>query len=94
MLPLISVIVATVILVGNTVWLWYMTSHPRSWARFTEAENNFWVRRGLPVQWAGACKKFERGIGLKVLVAAGAVGAAVLFVTALTFLLTSLHHRT
>ncbi len=91
MLFLVSILAGVLILAGNTVWFWYVTSRPKPWARFTEAENAFWVKRGLPVQWAGACKRFEQGLGLRILVATGAIGGAILFVSALTLLLMHRH---
>jgi hypothetical protein len=69
MLPLVSVLVGTLIFLSFSLWLWYMRARPNQWARFTEAENAFWVKRGLPIKWAAACKQFEQGRGLKVLVA-------------------------
>jgi hypothetical protein len=77
MLPLIAMVVGLTFFVGGILWLWYMLAKPKPWARFTEAENAFWVRRGLPVRWAGACKEFEQGRGLKLLVAFCIFAAAV-----------------
>jgi len=45
-----------------------MVTRPSQWARFTERDRDFWVKRGVPVKLAGACKKFEQGRGLTVLV--------------------------
>ena len=66
---MISILVGTIIFVGGCFWLWYMLARPIQWVKFTEMDHDFWVRRGVPIKWAGACKKFEQGRGLKVLVA-------------------------
>jgi hypothetical protein len=69
MLSLVSILVGVVFLLGFSLWLWFLLNRPTRWARFTEEENAFWVKRGLPIKWAGACKEFEHGRGLKVLLA-------------------------
>ena len=81
MLPLISILVGVVFFVGGILWLWYMLARPKQWARFTEKDHDFWIRRGLPVKLVGACKEFEQGRGLKLLVAFCIFAALVLTIT-------------
>jgi hypothetical protein len=81
MLSLLSILVGLIFLVSFSLWLWYLLARPSQWARFTERETEFWIRRGLPMKWAGACKKFEQGRGLKILVAFCIVMAVILTVT-------------
>jgi len=69
MLAVVSILVGVSVFVVFTYWLWYMLARPNQWARFTEKDHDFWVRRGLPVKWTGAAKEFEQGRGLKALVA-------------------------
>ena len=92
MLPLLSILVGAIFLMTFSLMLWVMLARPTKWARFTEKENDFWVRRGIPVKWAGACKEFEQGRGLKVLVAFCIVVALVLIATA-SFLPFIVHHH-
>jgi hypothetical protein len=92
MLPLISILVGVIFFLGFFFWLWYMLAKPIQWARFTETENAFWVKRGFPVKWAGACKEFEQGRGLKVLVAFCIFAAAVLTITPFLLPLIFPHH--
>lgn len=80
MLSLVSILVGVIIFLGGSFWLWYMLTRPLQWARFTEKDHDFWVKRGLPVKWAGACKEFEQGRGLKVLVAFCILFALVLII--------------
>jgi Ca2+/Na+ antiporter len=81
MLSLFSILVGVVFLLSFILWLWYMLTRPTQWARFTEKDHDFWVKRGLPVKWVGACKDFEQGRGLKVLVAFCILAALVLTIT-------------
>jgi hypothetical protein len=81
MLPLLSILVGAIFFITFSLLLWVMLARPTQWARFTETEHAFWVRRGLPVKWAGACKEFEQGRGLKVLVAFCILVAIVLTIT-------------
>ena len=81
MLSLVSVLVGAIFFFGGSIWLWYMLSRPTQWARFTEKDHDFWVKRGLPVKWVGACKEFEQGRGMKVLVAFCILVAMVLTIT-------------
>ena len=81
MLSLISIVVGVFILVSCSIWLWYMLGRPAQWARFTEKDHDFWVKRGLPVKLVGTCKDFEQGRGLKMLVAFCIFAAAILTVT-------------
>ena len=78
MLPLISILVGLIFLVSFSLMLWVMLARPTKWNEFTEKDHDFWVKRGLPVKWAGAIKECEQGRGLKVLVAFCVVMAVVL----------------
>ena len=81
MIVLLSIFTGVAFFIGGCWWLWYMLARPKQWARFTEAENAFWVKRGFPAKWAGAMKECEQGRGLKVLVAIGIIFALVLTIT-------------
>jgi len=81
MLALVSILVGVIFCGTGSLWLWYMLAQPRKWTRFTEKENAFWIERGFPIKWAGACKEFEQGRGLKVLVALCILVAMVLTIT-------------
>ena len=92
MLPLISTLVGLTFVVGFSFWLGFMLARPTQWAKFTETENAFWVRRGLPVKWAEACKRFEQGTGNKVLMAVTILMSGILAVLALVILFFGNHH--
>jgi hypothetical protein len=77
MVSIVSIFFGISVLVAGSLFLWFVISRPRAWVRFTDAENEFWVRRGFPVRWAGSCKKFEQGGGMKLLVVLCLVLAAV-----------------
>jgi hypothetical protein len=66
MLSVMAVLFGLTVFVGGILWLWYMLAWPKPWARFTEAENAFWVRRGLPVKWVGACKELEQACFMRL----------------------------
>jgi hypothetical protein len=87
MLPIISFFVGLFLLVSFSLWLWYILTRPTRWARFTEIDHDFWVNCGLPVKWVGAGKEFERGRGLKVLVAFCIFMAGMLTITPFILLL-------
>jgi len=93
MIPILAICVGIVCFIGGTHWLWYMLARPKEWERLNNAENSFWIRRGLPVKWVGACRQFEQGWGLKVLVAFSVIVAAVLTVTPFVLLFLSSRHR-
>ena len=69
MVIVISILIGVIFFPASILWLWLICTRPRPWARFTEAENAFWIRRGLPVEWAGACKRAEQGVSMKLVVA-------------------------
>jgi uncharacterized membrane protein YvlD (DUF360 family) len=92
-LALVCIVVGLIFVVIHSIWLWYITARPKPWEKFTEAENAFWVRRGLPVKWADACKEFECGRGLKILVAACVIGAVALTIAPFVLPLIFLHHH-
>jgi hypothetical protein len=92
MLPLISILAGTSIVATFSLWLWYMLARPAQWAKFTEKDNAFWVRRGLPVKWAEACKRFEQGKGLKILNAVTILMSGILTLLALLVHFTGIHH--
>ena len=58
------------LLTAGSGWLlWFMVKRPQRWAAFVDAENEFWVARGLaPVAWTERVKALEKGRFLKVLV--------------------------
>jgi hypothetical protein len=76
---------------ASALWLRFHCARPKPWARFTEAENNFWIRRGLPVTWAGACKKAEQGPVMKIAVLGLIISAGLLAIS--PFVLYALHYR-
>ncbi len=60
----------------SAVWLAFMILCPAKWSSWVEAENRFWVRKGfLQAATAEKIASFEKGIWLKLLVAAGMVTA-------------------
>jgi hypothetical protein len=81
MLSLVSILVGVGFFVVGTLWLWYLLARPKQWAQFTEKDHDFWIRRGFPAKWVGACKEFEQGRGLKVLVAFCVLVALILVIT-------------
>ena len=88
MLPLISILVGLIFLVTFSLLLRVMLARPTKWARFTDKEHDFWVRRGMPVQWAGSIRAFDRSWIAKVLVAFTVIVAVVLIASAII-----LHHH-
>ena len=82
MLAVVSILVGLAISVSFSLWLWYMLHKPKQWALFTEKDHKFWVKRGLPIKWAGACKDFEQGSGLKLLVGLCILMALILILAA------------
>ena len=83
MLPLISTLIGLTFFVSFSVVLWIMLARPTNWAKLTSKEHEFWIRRGLPVKWAGVVRDADRGWVLKVLVAFTIILAAILTVTAM-----------
>ena len=92
MLPLISILVGAIFLVSLSLLLWFMLTRPTQWVRYTEKDHDFWVNRGVPVKWAGTCKRIEQGKGFKVLVTLGILLAVVLIVSA-SVLPSIVHHH-
>ena len=80
---MISILVGLIFLVSFSFLLWVMLARPTKWTQFTEKEHDFWLRRGLPVQWAGAIREYERGWVAKALVAFTVIVAVVLIATAI-----------
>jgi hypothetical protein len=68
MLPLISVLFGGTMLIASSVCLWFTLAKPKEWARFTEAETAFMLKRGFPVKWAGPYKRAQQGLIMKVVV--------------------------
>jgi hypothetical protein len=91
MLLWVSFLLGIVCCPASVVWLWFISARPKPWARFTEAENSFWIRRGLPVTWAGACKKAERGPVMKLVVAVLALFSALFAIS--PFIVVALHRH-
>ena len=92
MIPLISILFGAVILVTFSLLLWVMLARPTKWARFTEEEHDFWVRRGMPVQWAGSIREFDRSWLAKVLVGLTVLVAVMLTITPIILLIIARHH--
>ncbi len=92
MLTYISILIGVLFFGIGSLLLWHMLARPKEWKRFTEKEMAFWVRRGFPVKWAGACKTFEQGRGLMLLVGFCIVVAFVLAITPF-FLPVLFHHH-
>jgi hypothetical protein len=91
-LSLVLVFVGICIVISGSLFLGFMVARPRAWEKFTESENQFWVKRGFPVQWAGACKRFEQGRTMKLAIVLCVVLAVVAIVLPIThFLLLLLH---
>lgn len=56
------------------VWLTFVIFFPTQWAYIVEKENNFWVTKGLyKAKTAEKIARFEKGKGLKILIATGIV---------------------
>ncbi len=81
MVPLLCFLWGIFMTVGGALWLLFMIARPRSWARINDAENSFWIRRGLPIKWVGACKNYEQGNGFKVLIAFSVIVGLILIVS-------------
>ena len=92
MLPLISILAGATFLAIFSLMLWFMFRRPPEWMRFIEKDHDFWVKRGFPVKWAGACKRIEQGRGFKILVMFCILVAVMLIVSA-TVLLPIAHHH-
>ena len=56
------------------LWLWYMIAKPEQWSRFVDKENDFWLKRGIvSASFSARSRRFEKGLGQKILVGIGAV---------------------
>ena len=56
------------------LWLWLMIKRPEKWGRWVEAENNFWVRKGIvSASLTERVKRIETGRPIKLLVGVGAL---------------------
>ena len=62
-------VIGLILLVNFSLVLRVMVPRPTHWAKFTEKEQEFWVRRGLPVKWAVSIREFDRSCKAKLLVA-------------------------
>ncbi len=55
------------------LWLWFMLKRPEKWAMWVDRENNFWAFKGLvSAALAERCKRWEKGLPLKLAVGATA----------------------
>jgi hypothetical protein len=77
-----------VLTAASLLWLCFMLWQPARWATFVDWEYDFWVRRGLiSPSLAEKCKRLEKGLVLKCLVAVTAIlGTVFLLVTGLVLL--------
>ena len=63
------------------VWFWYILARPEQWSRFVDKENDFWVKRGFfSASFSEKFRRFEKGLGQKILVGSGAVLSTVGFI--------------
>jgi hypothetical protein len=66
--------ILVVLTVFEICWLWFMIAKPERWSRFVDRENDFWVKRGIvSASLSERFKKFEKGLGQKILVGTGAL---------------------
>jgi hypothetical protein len=55
-------------------WFWFILAKPNLWSRLVDKENDFWVKRGIiSASFSDKFRRFEKGLGLKILIAAGAL---------------------
>ena len=58
-----------------------MIRHRLKWGRIVDRENEFWVRKGVLSRSTGErIKRFEKGLGLKILVVLNLIGFLALFI--------------
>lgn len=73
--------------------LWYLIARPVEWSRLVDKENDFWVNRGIvSASFSDRFRRFEKGIGLKVLVGIGAILGTVGFLV-IRFLIWKHSHK-
>ena len=76
----VMAITAALLAVFCWFWFWVITNRRFFWEKFTEKENDFWVRRGLLSQEvAERIKQLERGTGMVFTVGSFAVIATIAF---------------
>lgn len=52
--------------------LLFIVTRPDRWSRIVDKENDFWVRKRIvPASLADSCRRFEKGLGLKILICCG-----------------------
>jgi len=90
---MISILVGLIFLVIFSLLLWVMLIRPSQWARFTEKEHEFWVKRGMPVKWAGANRALNRSWVMKVYVGLTILVAVLLTSSPFIVLLIAAHRR-
>jgi hypothetical protein len=71
MSPVIPIIASAALTDAAAVVLICIVARPKIWVRLSNAENDFWVRRGVPSKLIDQFRNFEQGRGMKAL--AGAV---------------------
>jgi len=77
MMLIISLLVAA----SGWFWLWFMIKRPDKWGLMVDKENAFWVRLGIaPVAFTERVKRFEKGLGQKVLICVAAILWSLLFI--------------
>ena len=65
MLPLGSMLFGSALLVGGSLWLWYMTSQPHQWSVFVDREHAFCIRWGTPTWLLEPIEVVEKGPVMK-----------------------------
>ena len=56
------------------LWLWFMIAKPQQWSRLVDKENDFFLRLGLvSASLSERSRRFEKGLGPKILVGLTAV---------------------
>lgn len=74
-----SLILLLIFSLGSWIFLWYMMVRPQQWNTFVDKENDFWISKGMLSPTIGSnIKQFEKGLGMKVLVAIAALIGSVL----------------
>jgi len=67
---LVTLVLLTAFCIG---WLCFMIVDPDKWSDFVDKEYTFWVRRGICTpSFAEKFKRFEKGLGMKILIGSGA----------------------
>ena len=70
-----------------------MLARPKQWVTVTQKEHDFWIRRGMPVQWAGSIREFDRSLVAKVGVALTILVSLLLTATPFILLFIAAHRH-